>query len=144
MEDLWWNVRSSIWCHEMPFFSKMSSACLCSPKRKILQGLFNSTPNLSEICLGSNRLTEAIPDSATSLLKMGMLVLEKKTQAPCHLLCLIFPSFKHYLSDGTTSQVPFLEMRAFTSQCCKCWFSKNHFNKPIPLVLSTCQNLDTL
>jgi len=60
------------------FSSKMSSACLCSPKRKILQGLFNSTPNLSEICPGSNRLTEAIPDSATSLLKMGMLVLEKK------------------------------------------------------------------
>ena len=34
------------------------------PSGRIPQGLFNSTPNLSEICLGSNRLTEAIPDSA--------------------------------------------------------------------------------
>jgi len=48
------------------------------PSGRIPQGLFNSTPNLSEICLGSNRLTEAIHDSASSLLKLQVLVLEKK------------------------------------------------------------------
>jgi hypothetical protein len=109
------------------------------PSGRIPQGLFNSTPNLREICLGSNRLTEAIPDNASSLLKLQVLVLEKKLRAPCHLLCPIFPGFKHYLLDGTISHFPFLEMRAFTSLFCECW-SKNYFNKSIPLGLSACQN----
>jgi len=44
----------------------------------IPEDLFNNTPNLSSIYLGVNRLTGAIPDSVSSLLKLEILILEKK------------------------------------------------------------------
>jgi len=107
------------------------------PSGRIPQGLFNSTPNLSEICLGSNRLTEAIPDSGSSLLKLQVLVLEKKTQSSMP------PSLSNIsqlqaLSVGRNNlSCPIPGNENFHPLFCKCW-SKNHFNRSIPLGLSAC------
>jgi Leucine-rich repeat (LRR) protein len=93
----------------------------------IPHGLFNNTPNLSDIHLGSNRLTGVISDTFSSLLKLELLALENNLLSgplPPAIFNMSQLWGLYCMSDGTISQVQFLEMRAFTSLCCKCSLSK--------------------
>jgi hypothetical protein len=75
----------------------------------IPHGLFNNTPNFS------------------SLLKLELLALENNLLSgplPPAIFNMSQLWGLYCMSDGTISQVQFLEMRAFTSLCCKCSLSK--------------------
>ncbi|KAJ1284909.1 hypothetical protein BS78_03G241500 [Paspalum vaginatum] len=109
----------------------------------IPQGLFNNTPNLSEIRLGLNRLTGAIPGSVSSLLKLEALVLEKNllsgpvppslfNMSQLQVLAVGRNNLSGPIPGNESFHLPMLQTIAL---------QENQFHGPIPLGLSTCQNL---
>jgi len=112
----------------------------------LMSGLFNHTPDLSVIRLGSNRLTGGIPASIASLSKLKMLVLQKNL-LPGLMTPAIFNMSQLqeiYVSRNNLSgtipgnenfHLPMLQAISL---------DENQFEGPIPLGLSACKNLETL